>query len=276
MAIPILKFWKKYYENPDEGLGSSYERIILNNKLMQICKLMKIESVLEAPSFGFTGLSGINSMEAAKNGKKVTIVDHDKERIDLIKKTWASVNLPLETAFSDNYSELPFDDGSFDLSWNFSALWFVRDLEVFLSELDRVTRKVILICVPNRAGIGFLNQKYTGKNDLKKYLKEEFIIPRNFKKILEDSGWQKMSSGYIDCPPWPDIGMAKEDFLKKFGIKIPQKDSEHEPVTVMDYYSGKSPDFPEKMMKLSFVENNAPELFKMFWAHHRYFFFVRK
>ncbi|RLC51413.1 MAG: hypothetical protein DRI23_05110, partial [Candidatus Cloacimonadota bacterium] len=80
MAIPILKTWQNYFSNPDEGLGSSYERIILNNKLNQICSHFKIKSVLEAPSFGFTGLSGINSMDMAKNGLDVAVADNDNNR----------------------------------------------------------------------------------------------------------------------------------------------------------------------------------------------------
>ncbi|MBT4332585.1 MAG: hypothetical protein HOD64_04840, partial [Candidatus Cloacimonetes bacterium] len=88
MAIPILKNWKRYFTNTDEGLGSSYERIILNNKLNQICKHFDISTVLEAPSFGFTGLSGINSVNLAKDGKQLTLLDNDESRITLIKKIW--------------------------------------------------------------------------------------------------------------------------------------------------------------------------------------------
>ena len=136
MAIPILKNWEKYFTNTDEGLGSSYERIILNNKLESICKHFNISSVLEAPCFGFTGLSGINSMGLAKDGKKITLIDNDKKRIKLIKKTWEKMALPLTIEYSKGFNSLPFVNDAFDLSCNFSALWFADDLSVFLKELS--------------------------------------------------------------------------------------------------------------------------------------------
>lgn len=41
MAIPIINNWRSYFEHGDEGLGSSYERIILNNVLLDVVKSMK-------------------------------------------------------------------------------------------------------------------------------------------------------------------------------------------------------------------------------------------
>ncbi|RLC55305.1 MAG: hypothetical protein DRH89_07935 [Candidatus Cloacimonadota bacterium] len=274
MAIPILKNWEKYFTNTDEGLGSSYERIILNNKLESICKHFNISSVLEAPCFGFTGLSGINSMGLAKDGKKITLLDNDKKRIGLIEKTWKEMKLPLTLEYLKEFSPLYFADNSFDLSWNFSALWFVNDLSGFLKELTRVTSRAILLCVPNRNGMGYISQKILGYKELKKYLKEENILPRKIKKEMKNNGWMLIDSNYIDCPPWPDIGMPKKNFLKIFGLSWLLKKKEHKPMTIMDYYNGKDPDFPENMISHFWFEKKAPKLLKTFWAHHHYFLFI--
>ena len=274
MAIPILKNWKKYFTNTDEGLGSSYERIILNNKLESICKHFNISSVLETPSFGFTGLSGINSMGLAKNGKRITLIDNDKSRIELIEKIWSKMNIPLKIEYAKVFDSIPFSDSSFDLSWNFSALWFVDDLSDFLKELTRVTSQVILLTVPNRSGMGYISQKILGFKELKKHLKEENILPKNLKKEMKNNGWMLIDSNYIDCPPWPDIGMPKEKFLKIFGLSWLIKKKEHIPMTIMDYYNDNDPDFPGKMMSYFWFEKKAPKLIKTFWAHHRYFLFI--
>ncbi|MCD6176658.1 MAG: class I SAM-dependent methyltransferase [Candidatus Cloacimonetes bacterium] len=274
MAIPILKNWEKYFINIDEGLGSSYERIVLNNKLKSICNHFNISTILEAPSFGFTGLSGINSMSLAKNGKKITLVDNDKKRIELINKVWEKMELPLTIEYLKEFNSLSFADDSFDLSWNFSALWFVDDLSIFLKELTRVTSQAILLCVPNRSGIGYISQKILGFKELKKYLKEENILPRNIKREMKNNNWMLIDNNYIDCPPWPDIGMPKEKFLKIFGLSWLIKKKEHIPMTIMDYYSGKDPDFPKKMMSHSWFEKKAPKILKTFWAHHKYFLFI--
>lgn len=275
MAIPIIKDWKIYFTQPDEGLGSSYERIVLNNKLTQICKHFGVDKVLETPSFGFTGLSGINSMQLGLDGKDVTIMDHDGERLSMVKKVWQDMKLPLHTEISEGYSQLPFEDDSFDFSWNFSALWFTEDLNKFLTELTRVTSKAILLCVPNRSGIGYLSQKYLGKDDLKKYLKEEHILPKNIKYEMKNLNWTLIDSKFIDCPPWPDIGMPKEKFLKIFGLQwLLKEEKNKEPLTILDYYSGKNREFADQMMEQFWLEKILPEFLKRFWAHHRYFLFI--
>ncbi len=274
MAIPILKNWERYFSNTDEGLGSSYERIVLNKKLESICKHFNISSILEAPSFGFTGLSGINSMGLAKDGKMITLLDNDKSRIELIDKTWEEMELSLKIGYSEKFNSLPFANDSFDLSWNFSALWFVDNLSVFLKELTRVTSQAILLCVPNRSGMGYISQKILGLKELKKHLKEKNILPWNIKREMKENGWMLIDSNYIDCPPWPDIGMPKEKFLKIFGLSWLIKKKEHIPMTIIDYYSGNDPDFPEKMMSHFWFEKKAPNILKAFWAHHRYFLFI--
>lgn len=277
MAIPIIKDWKIYFTQPDEGLGSSYERIVLNNKIQQVCKHFQVEKVLEAPSFGFTGLSGINSMQLGLDGKQVTIMDHDEARVSLIKDAWQNLNLSLNTKISKDYNQLPFEENAFDFSWNFSALWFTDDLNKFLTELTRVTSKAILLCVPNRSGIGYLSQKYLGKDDLKKYLNEEHILPLNIKREMKRLDWTLIDSKYIDCPPWPDIGMPKEKFLKIFGLQWllkEEKEKEKAPLTILDYYSGKNREFANRMMEYFWLEKKLPEFLKKFWAHHRYFLFI--
>ncbi len=275
MAIPILRNWQHYFANPDEGLGSSYERIILNRKLAQICRTFDVSSVLEAPSFGFTGISGINSMNLAKEGKPVTIVDNNAERLQLIEKIWKKVELNLTSQHVENFSDLPFNDKTFDLSWNFSALWFVQELDSFLNELVRITRKVIFICVPNRTGIGYLSQKLSEKEDLKKELNEQFIFPEKFICLMRSRNWQLLDKGFIDCPPWPDIGMPKDDFLRKLGLGwlLPDQ-KQNNSISILNYYEGKDNKFPDKMLKHFWFEKNAPFLIKKFWAHHRFFVFI--
>ena len=278
MAIPILNFWQDYFDKDrHEGLGSSYERVVLNQKLENICQKYNASTILEAPCFGFTGLSGINSLYLAKNGRRITLVDHDKKRISMIRKVWEEVSLPVSAISVNSYSHLPFESGSFDVSWNFSSLWFVEDLEQFLFELNRLTLRAIILCVPNRAGIGYLSQKYLGRDDLKKYLKEEHIIPANFIKHLKSLGWKLVDHDFIDAPPWPDIGMSKEKFLHKIGLDflLSKEKTNSNSLTIMDYYNSKNPDFAQQMLSYFWFEKHAPWIIKRFWAHHRYFIFER-
>ena len=141
MAMPIIKTWRSYFEDsPHEGLGSSYERVILNLKLEQLRQDYLISSCLEAPVFGFTGLSGINSLDLAKKGVRITLVDNHRERLLLIEKAWRKGGEKCESIYVEKFAPLPFGDKAFDLSWNFSAMWFVSDMNSFLRELSSSRR----------------------------------------------------------------------------------------------------------------------------------------
>jgi len=281
MAIPILHFWEKYFTNPDEGLGSTYERFIINDVLFKAIKHYRIKSVLETPSFGFTGLSGINSLGIALKNIPVTINDSNEHRLDLIKSVWSEFNTDIKFDLVKDFNSLPYLDNSFDMSWNFSALWFVNDLNEFLLELSRVSRKVILIMVPNTTGLGYLHQKYTGSDDLKTLLNQEYIQPSNFINPLQKRGWKLMFDSLIDCPLWPDIGMSKEDFIKKIRIgRLPNVKCRMKNVkckkglSILDYYSEKDLNMRDRLLKLNHFERHAPSLFKKIWAHHHYYLFL--
>ena len=289
MAIPIIHFWQRYFDNLDEGLGSTYERFIINDVLFKAVYHYRIMNAIETPSFGFTGLSGINSLCLAMKNVDMTITDSDPERLERIKKVWSETAFKAHFDLIQDYGKLPYIDNSFDMAWNFSALWFVPDLKEFLFELSRISRKIILIMVPNRTGLGFLSQKFTGKDDLKKYLKEENIIPINFIKPLEKMGWKLMHASLIDCPLWPDIGMSKEDFLYKIFYPFSIGNSALAPpvslragregggfpLSILNYYQGKDLNLKNKVLKYNFLEKHAPDFFKKFWAHHHYYLFLK-
>jgi len=280
MALPILKTWRSYFEqSPHEGLGSSYERVVLNLKLEQLRTRYGISTCLEAPVFGFTGLTGINSMGLARRGVRVTLVDDHRERLGLINSAWAQAGERFTGVCVQDFTALPFADKSFDLSWNFSAVWFVSDIQRLLEELTRVTRKVIFLCVPNRWGIGFFLDKYISVPELRGKLKEENFSPGKLNRHMNPLGWSLAESGYIDVPPWPDIGMKKEEFLKRLGLAFLVKnrqDKSSPPLTIMNYYMGTDPDFVARMLRHYWVERKLPMMIKTIWAHHRYLLFSPK
>jgi SAM-dependent methyltransferase len=278
MALPILKTWRSYFENsPHEGLGSSYERVVLNLKLEEIRTRYGISTCLEAPVFGFTGLTGINSLGLARSGVQVTLVDDHAERLRLIRGAWDRLQQRFAGICLKNLGTLPFGNKSFDLSWNFAALWFVSDIQAFLRELVRVTQKVIFFGVPNRCGLGFLLDKYVSAPELQGTVKEENISLQPLTRDMKSLGWELVERGYIDAPPWPDIGMKKEEFLTMLGLtclvgKRPK--SRHPPLTIMNYYDGSDLTLPRRMLRYYGFEQNLPGIVKKIWAHHTYLVFM--
>jgi 2-polyprenyl-3-methyl-5-hydroxy-6-metoxy-1,4-benzoquinol methylase len=274
--IPINSVWQQYFKNRHEGLGTTYERFILHHYFERIKNKYSIKSVLEVPSFGMTGISGINSIWWAYKGAHITITDNNKERINLIKKVWQELSLEANFVYYPNGSYLPLENHSFDMGWNFAALWFVPNLDTFLGELTRVTKKVIFICVPNRLNLFHLLRLAFQKNSEMQYLGN--IKPVKIKEIMLTLKWHVEEEGYLDIPPWPDIAMNKEDLLQKIGLKWlanKLKSKEENYICILDFFSGKKKDMDKEILRYAFLEDSL-SVFQKFWAHHHYFIFTPK
>ena len=274
MAIAIMKSWQTYFDvDRDEGLGSSYERVVLNQRLDAIRQQFAVRTVLEAPTFGFTGLSGINSMSLAQKGVEVSLLDHHHDRAKRIREVWAEVGLPVNMGVVDNYCHLPFQSQAFDMSWNFAAMWFVGNLDQFLSELVRLTSKVIVIGVPNTSGLGYWIERLSSGIDIGSAVHEQYILPKHIARSMERHGWRLTEYTFFDAPPWPDIGMKKEAFLRVLGLGFLARRKEasppSQPLTIMDHYAGRDPSFERNMLRYYWWERIAPRPVKLFWAHHR-------
>lgn len=272
--MSIIDTWEHYFLDNNEGLGTTYERFVLHRYFELIKNTYAVDSVLEVPAFGMTGISGINSMWWAKKGVDVTIVDESEKRIGMTQAVWQRTGVNAEFVLQNKgYSPLPFQTDSFDMSWNFASLWFVRELEEFLTELTRVTKNIIFICIPNNC-----NMLSVVASDTRKHTNvfPQNTVPSTLKKIMEKTGWSCRNQGFLDVPPWPDIAMKKEDLLRKIGLKGLAKKLESNAdssICILDYYSGNKKEMEKNILKYAYLEG-LPDIFKRFWAHHRYFCFV--
>ncbi len=277
--LPILDTWETYFHHPDEGLGTTYERFILHRLFEKITANNSIDSVLEVPSFGMTGISGINSVWWAKAGKKVALLDWNLNRIRYIRKIWEELQIPLQLVYWKTETALPFKEDSFDLAWNFASLWFVEDLPNFAQELMRVSRKALLICVPNYTGLGYLIRKRYAR--LVKGLYLQNIHPRKIQASFSKNGWTLQESGIFDVPPWPDIAMKKEELFRKVGMGFLLKlfsrvavSNDGETTNVLSYYADRNRELEKEILKYAIFERPTGWWSK-FWGHHRYFIFRR-
>jgi len=275
--LSVLNTWRDYYDNMDEGLGTTYERFILHHYFERIKENFQINSVLEVPSFGMTGISGINSMWWAAQGIRPTVLDNNEERISLSKQVWDSIPLPVSIHNVENFHHLPYGNKSFDFSWNFASIWFIEKLDLFVTELDRVTAKVIFICVPNRLGIGYKLREHYNK-PIPSVINTENIRYTRLVKSMQERSWQLWENGYFDIPPWPDIAMKKEELFQKVGLGFLHKNSAQtmtgKRMCIVDFFNGKSPELEKQVLKFSFLES-APFPLKQLWAHHRYMIFTK-
>lgn len=263
--------WERYFEDTHEGLGTTYERFVLHRFFKRICATYDINRVLEAPSFGMTGVSGINSLWWAAQGAETIVLDDNPRRAGMIRRVWEQVSLPVTCLQIKDFGVLPLKDRSFDLSWNFSALGLLENPEACLVELARVTRRILFVCLPNERGIAAtVGRRAGGKG------RANQAISHRTERVLSALGWRIAERGYLDIPPWPDIAMNKEDFLRKIGLgRLVQRAerSTSKRLCILDYFSGLDPSMESKAMRYAFLEH-APLGIKALMAHHRYILFV--
>lgn len=117
-------------------------------------------------------------------------------------------------------TELPFEDGSFDTVLAINILEHVEDEKKILSELHRVTKKRLLLSVPN-AEDEFL-QKYnlTFRHQTDRTHKREYS-QKNIKKKLQQAGFE-VKEIVLDGPVIPTVfaEFLPSDFLKTMGRKM--------------------------------------------------------
>ena len=52
----------------DEGIGTVYERVVIDDYFRDLQKRCNLKNILENPADGVTGVPGMNSLEFARNG----------------------------------------------------------------------------------------------------------------------------------------------------------------------------------------------------------------
>ncbi len=267
--------WQRYLTDYNEGLGVVYERLMLNDYLEGILARHDVRTVLEAPIFGMSGVSGINSVILARKGCQVTLVDEHQGRLEGVEAIWKELELPCSFVCHQDMAHLPFSDGAFDLAWNFAALWYVQPVAQLLSEMRRVSRKLIFICMPNPWQVGYWIRKLFLDRAFFEGRDETWVSMGRVKRELRRNGVKILDEGVMDVPPWPDTCMPAADVLRKLGIRSQALDrrfsgSEWEWST-MDYYLGRKPELRERIDRYAFLDRAPlPWQIKSIWAHHRY------
>lgn len=258
----------------NEGLGTVYEKLVLNDFFEKLIKDYKIKSVLEAPIFGMSGIPGMNSFVLAKYGCDVVLLDNNSNRIKQIEKYWHKTKLKPKIKFVNNFDKLSFSDNSFDLVWNFSALWYHKGADKIIHEMVRVSKKLIFISVTNKWQPGYFMRKYWLDKDFFKKIDEKWTSIGEVKKILSSAKVKIIREGVIDIPPFPDTCMPVGDLLNKIGIggnKDKKNIQNKWQWTTFDYYRDFDKNLPKKIDKYTFLEKlSIPWQLKLFWAHHHY------
>ncbi|HUD04433.1 MAG TPA: class I SAM-dependent methyltransferase [Patescibacteria group bacterium] len=134
------------------------QRLLLWNffrNLVDFTQAKTVDSILDVGcGEGFT----LNSLKENGIGKRLEGIEYLQAAIDLGKKTYPDIKIIKGTIY-----ELPYKDNSFDLVLCTEVLEHLESPEKALKELVRVSKKYLVISVPNEPFF-MLAQLVRGKN----------------------------------------------------------------------------------------------------------------
>lgn len=270
--------WRKYLTDYNEGLGLVYERFVLNDFLDTLRQRYALQSVLEAPLYGMAGVSGINDVIFAQHGTAVTMVDDNIERLQGVQRIWEQdLCLPVNLVYNppDAWHQLPFADGSFDLTWQWAGLWYLANPAGLLRELVRTSRKLVFVAMPNNLQVGYWLRKLVIDRDFFATHDESWTDIGRLRRLLESEGVDIIDEGVLDTPPWPDTVMPANEVLKRLGVQNKQLETQFTGDnwrwSTMAYYLRQEPDLYDRVIKYAWLDHAPlPWQIKAVWAHHRY------
>ena len=187
-----------------EVYGITYDRVTTSRHQALTAKKYGIETVLESPSMGAKAAGSLYSLGFGMHGCKVTMVNPEHEMLS----GWDTLNLRdnVSTVEAADYTQLPFDDNSFDMAWNFVTFANLPDPVAWTKEMVRVSKDYVMVVACNNCQAGYPWHR------LLHYL---WKIPWNHgdtyynyiwnvKKMFRNAGLKIVEFGAIDSPPWPD------------------------------------------------------------------------
>ena len=139
--------WRNYVDDPDEGLGTVYERFALRDVLASAIERTGATSVLHAPAFGMMGFPGLDAVFCAREGLRVGLVDYDADRLEAVREKWAELGLTPELHQVDGPDPSTWPErlsARYDLAFSFAALWWFDDPWAVLAAQARWADKGVL------------------------------------------------------------------------------------------------------------------------------------
>jgi len=153
---------------------------------------------------------GEHSAILARNGRQTTLVDWSRQNLDFSAKLFEELSLRGQFVEADITEALPFEAGSFDVVFCCGVLEFLPDgaIQVVLREALRVSRKRIIIMVPNAFclpyRVGKWHMERTGtwvwKGESPFYTLKPYFASSNNLRVFEFSVAAKHSLKFLQMP----------------------------------------------------------------------------
>ena len=187
-----------------EVFGVTYDRYVL----LQLHKIMTdelgLKRVLEMPSHGAKAAGSLYSIGFGLAGSQVVLANPEIEMM----YGWEELGIreKVETYPDIDVYDSGFDDGEFDLAWNFVTWTELEDPPGYLTELKRISSKYVMLITCNNFQPGYPWHRFlhliNGFPWTHGQVKYNHIT--KVRRMFRKAGLQVMEYGAIDTPGWPD------------------------------------------------------------------------
>ena len=264
--------WHNYVDDPDEGLGTVYERFALRDVLADAVAKTGATSVLQAPAFGMMGFPGLDAVFCARAGLRVGLLDHDADRLEAVRAQWAELGLEPELHLVDGPDPATWPDRlvpRYDLVFSFAALWWFDDPWAVLAAQARWADKGVLCCVPNKNVFMQLRARLWHKELFRSELNEHALDRDAIVAAAAGLGLRPRGTGLFDIPPFPDTSVPIAKILRR------GQPSEGKPWvwSIVPYLKGDEPTLEGRIARLASWERFVPPPVAPALAHHRWHLF---
>ena len=266
--------WRNYVDDPDEGLGTVYERFALRDVLASAVERTGATSVLHAPAFGMMGFPGLDAVFCARAGTRVGLVDFDGARLDAVAAQWAELGAEPELHLVDGPDPSTWPDRlprSYDLAFSFAALWWFDDPWAVLAAQARWADKAVLCCVPNRNVFMQLRAKLWHKQLFRSELNEHALDRDAATAAAERLGLRPSGTGLFDIPPFPDTSVPIAKIIRRGQAS----EGKAWVWSIVPHLKGEDPAMEDRIARLASWERFVPAPVAPALAHHRWHLFER-
>jgi hypothetical protein len=265
----------------DTGLGTTYERVAVARLLGRLADGYDIGTVLEGPTDGITGISGLNSVPLAQRGAIVELVLGAEDEVALARRAWEALGLAdrltLRAADGDS---LGADGRKFDLVWNFNSLPQVADPDRLLDEMCEASSRYVMVFVSNTKNYGFPIHRlhHRAAHDPWSHGNISVMNAGVIAQKLSERGFEVVEKLLVDTPWWPDIDSPIEEVAATFLPFLRRRLSggterlEHYTWTIdtLPYFDeNRLADLLKEIEKHFVIERSRLTPLKLLFAHHR-------